>query len=1101
MRVALVRWRAEQDGELTTFVPDVDLDALDAWGVIDLRGSGEKHQSSADGVALLVAPRHEGPVPGALVDLGDDHQSRLGTPVARALSNRLGLNLVEATPGRIAAELLTLHARADDDSKPNPLVGERRFPRSKSDQRRRARVWCAGVLLYDELGAHVDEEMAYYAEMFPTAGALTSSQDLPWDSSSDPFTVASGGAYALPGSAGDAYQRMATAHSSADHFAEIVAQLGDDSLFTWVGPIIRAETSNAASRSYGAQIRAREFDIFAYSSGFGGAFIGFGSTSLSLDTDFTARLEGDGSTIRLYINGSLAGATTNSSYSGVHAGISAGDSTTPDNARIYSFATALNGEEPGGGDDATALIDRGQKNTTAGTSTVATVTSDAFTPAEGAVVAVIVGGYLGNTTLTFDATDTFGDTDGGTWQEVTTAATGSGYTGRSSIFWRRIGTNPSSGTVTITRTPSGSVDQWMTATFVEVEGTEGVRLGVRQSKTGTNASSSLALTFDDQVGGDSLVLTGVTSLADTSITTPAGFTLLDHVVGASSSAASAHGTDSPTWTGLGSFVNAGVAVEIAEAKSWCLVTLHGAGNNTSVYGGTAPHPSGALYDTRPVQGPVVLGSGSYDWSPDWFGNVTFPNWSTIEALLESAAEGYDRVAVAGFSAGGAVAIEMLRQGFDFDGRLVGVILDDPAGPVDAAVYDNPNGIPVALYMTSPDGGSTWNQDVAMEALGVFDHLEKLVALAGGAPTLNPHSTSHAPMMVGQSDYAESADEDWWQPGGGGTTVEGEATATLGALTGAATGVRSTAGTGTSSLGGLTGAATGVATVVGEASSSLGGLSATATGTATTPPVEGTATANLGALTGTASGTTTVVGTATSTLGGLTGTATGTVQGVVNGQATANLGALTGTATGVRATAGTAAATLGDLTATADGQPTVVGEAAAQLGGLTGTATGGKTVVGQAAAHLGGLDGHAVGEGATTVEGEATANLGGLTGTAAGVRTTAGTASSSLGGLTAAGTGQVRVLGAAATVLGGVTAEAAGDVIVVATATAALGGLTGTGTGTRTVTGAATAALGALTGAVVIVTADPNPLSVTIRETGHRVVARDTGHRVTTKERR
>src|SRR5690606_32596347 len=125
--------------------------------------------------------------------------------------------------------------------------------------------------------------------------------------------------------------------------------------------------------------------------------------------------------------------------------------------------------------------------------------------------------------------------------------------------------------------------------------------------------------------------------------------------------------------------------------------------------------------------------------------------------------GYDRVAVAGFSAGGAVAIEMLRQGFDFDGRLVGVILDDPAGPVDATVYDNPNGIPVALYMTSPDGGSTWNQDVAMEALGVFDHLEKLVALAGGPPTLNPHSTSHAPMMVGQSDYAESADEDWWQP--------------------------------------------------------------------------------------------------------------------------------------------------------------------------------------------------------------------------------------------------------------------------------------------------------------------------------------------------
>lgn len=659
MRVALVRWRAEQDGELTTFVPDVDLDALDAWGVIDLRGSGEKHQSSADGVALLVAPRHEGPVPGALVDLGDDHQSRLGTTVGRALSNRLGLNLVEATPGRIAAELLTLHARAGDDSKPNPLVGERRFPRSKSDQRRRARVWCAGVLLYDELGGFVDEEAVYYTETFPTAQNPMTSQDLQWSGN---FVVASGGAYAYS-AAVPGFARMETAHASADHWIEAQFSLSDDSALE---VHVRCQQTHLGE-SYAMRVRGRWWDRWAlwrYINQFSVVEIGNGGCALNTNTEYTIRLEANGSSITPFVDtGTGLGSQTDTNFNGLHVGLATEYDSTPTDTRFYSLATALIGEEPGGGGD---------------------------------------------------------------------------------------------------------------------------------------------------------------------------------------------------------------------------------------------------------------------------------------------------------------------------------------------------------------------------------------------------------------------------------PVEGEATAALGALTGAATGV---------------------ATVVGEASSSLGALSATATGTASTPPVEGTATATLGALTGTASGTTTVVGAATSTLGGLTATATGTVQGVVNGQATANLGALAGTATGVRATAGTAAATLGGLTATADGQPTVVGEAASQLGGLTGTASGGKTVVGQAAAHLGGLDGHAVGEGATTVEGEATANLGGLTGTATGVRTTAGAASSSLGGITAAGTGQVRVLGAAATVLGGVTAEATGDVTVVATATATLGGLTGTGTGTRTVTGAATAALGALTGAVVIVTADPNPLSVTIRETGHRVVARDTGHRVTTKERR
>jgi predicted esterase len=453
------------------------------------------------------------------------------------------------------------------------------------------------------------------------------------------------------------------------------------------------------------------------------------------------------------------------------------------------------------------LTDRGTVNTTAGTSTSNTTVSSAWTPAAGSVVAVLVRGFLNNTSLAYSASDSFGDTGGTSWTQVTNIATGSGYGGRASLFYRTIGTTPSSGTVTITRTPTGSIDQWMVSTHVELTHTDGTPTFVG-SQTAQNATASMALTLGATPANTSAVLTAVVSLADTSLTTPTSFTLLNHTVGASSAGAAAWAlgsVGSPTWTGLGTFANAGVAAEFsapAVTKTWCLVTLHGAGNSTTVYGSDDAHPAGTLYDTRPVQGPVDLGGGTYDWSPDWFDPVTFPNWSTIEALLETAADGYEKVAVAGFSAGGAVAIQMLIEGFDFDGRLVGVILDDPAGPVDAATYANPNDVPVHLYMTSTDSGTTWNQDIGMEALGVFDHLEKLVALVGASPTLNPHSTTHAPMMDGQADYDETADEDWWN------TVWGSAAATLGAATATASGALVIAGTAAPTLAAATATASG-----------------------------------------------------------------------------------------------------------------------------------------------------------------------------------------------------------------------------------------------------------------------------------------------------
>jgi hypothetical protein len=103
-----------------------------------------------------------------------------------------------------------------------------------------------------------------------------------------------------------------------------------------------------------------------------------------------------------------------------------------------------------------------------------------------------------------------------------------------------------------------------------------------------------------------------------------------------------------------------------------------------------------------------------------------------------------------------------------------------------------------------------------------------------------------------------------------TTVNGTATAPLGALVGAATGVPTVLGTAARALGALTATATGIPTVIATGAGPLGALTATATGT---PTVLGVATGPLGGLTGHAGVAASVTGTATGPLGRLVGHAT------------------------------------------------------------------------------------------------------------------------------------------------------------------------------------------------------------------------------------
>lgn len=362
MRIALARWRAETDVDgVTTFTPDIDTAELDSWGAIDLRGSGKDYQESADGLCLVVAPTLDTAIPGALIDLGDDHQTRLGTTVGRALANRLGLNLVEATPGRIAAELLTLHARADDDSKPNPLVGERRFPRSKTDQRRRARVWCAGVLLYDELGGMVDAEAAYYAETWPTVSAITSGQDLAWGIVSGSINVqAFSGVNAAAGQVAGpnpSQARTQVGVGSSDMYA--TASVYKDVNSSGYVVAAMARMSSGASTGYSAGFTVgTTFAVSAIASASSRTVIASATVSYTLGDIVDATITTDGSTISGSSTALSANpSTTNSTYTtGDRGGFLTTDLSTPAGAtRVYSFAMGQIGEGPGGGgDDATA---------------------------------------------------------------------------------------------------------------------------------------------------------------------------------------------------------------------------------------------------------------------------------------------------------------------------------------------------------------------------------------------------------------------------------------------------------------------------------------------------------------------------------------------------------------------------------------------------------------------------------------------------------------------------------------------------------------------------------------------------------------------------
>jgi hypothetical protein len=159
----------------------------------------------------------------------------------------------------------------------------------------------------------------------------------------------------------------------------------------------------------------------------------------------------------------------------------------------------------------------------------------------------------------------------------------------------------------------------------------------------------------------------------------------------------------------------------------CIVRLHGKGGGA---GGT--HSVAAdLVEVAPGGNGSAWGGRVWNYFPE-SGYVAAR--SSVVAAVDAA--GCGRIVVVGFSNGGAFAAKLFCRGESFDGRLIGVIVDDPV--VDHAVDGcrAARGVRVALYWTGAlastatpgwncaeqdwtcEGGTTIGIDAYQRALGV-----------------------------------------------------------------------------------------------------------------------------------------------------------------------------------------------------------------------------------------------------------------------------------------------------------------------------------------------------------------------------------------------
>ncbi len=130
------------------------------------------------------------------------------------------------------------------------------------------------------------------------------------------------------------------------------------------------------------------------------------------------------------------------------------------------------------------------------------------------------------------------------------------------------------------------------------------------------------------------------------------------------------------------------ASTVAVSAERCTVMLHGKGGN-----GASP----VMVDDRTAR---IAPSGNADgWSGrQW---LYFPDDRYEEArqVVVDAARNCAQMIVGGFSNGAAFAASLWCRGETFDGRLVGVVIDDPVPDASADGCAPADGVPATLYWT------------------------------------------------------------------------------------------------------------------------------------------------------------------------------------------------------------------------------------------------------------------------------------------------------------------------------------------------------------------------------------------------------------------
>lgn len=167
----------------------------------------------------------------------------------------------------------------------------------------------------------------------------------------------------------------------------------------------------------------------------------------------------------------------------------------------------------------------------------------------------------------------------------------------------------------------------------------------------------------------------------------------------------------------------------------CIVRLHGKGGGGEP---TAVDAAG-IADVRPAGN--AEGWGGRQWL--YFPDDEYAEARTVVADAIDALQ-CDRMVLHGFSNGGAFAAKLLCRGETFDGRLVGVVIDDPVADASTDGCDPASGVPAVLYWTgalvddAPAGTDCSTIDWTCEGTTIVG-IDQYAARLGLDITPSPHA--------------------------------------------------------------------------------------------------------------------------------------------------------------------------------------------------------------------------------------------------------------------------------------------------------------------------------------------------------------------------